>query len=339
MRAFILLTLIFFSMTAKSQTIEEKFKLALSLQAEKEYGKSNKHLIDLYSTNDMKELVCLNLAKNYLAIGNWKQANKYSTECIEMKGEYSKEAAIVKGNALHQENRVEEEEQLYCEMLKQYPDNYNINLYLAMLYSEKPDNSLMTGRQFYKTIKCDPLNRAAHFLAAQYDMEARHYIQSILSDYFQLMISPNPQSVKKIQIKLAKTGNVRDAMQDVIYNSDSTASETDIQLYWAMAFLSDLDKCDVYEENQLEDPECFINNSKTLIARVCESAYCQEDREKWTHADYYLNFFGSLLRNDMLDEFLYYALIKSYPEVGEYIYGINKENLTKFASFIDKFFN
>jgi len=339
MRAFILLILIFFSMNAKSQTVEEKFRLALQLQADKEYGKSNKHLIDLYSTNDMKDLVCLNLAKNYLAIGNCKQAEKYASECIDLKSEYGKEAAIVKGTVLHQEGRVEEEEKLYIDMLSKYPNDYNINLYLAMLYSEKPDNSLTAGKQFYKTIKCNPVNRAAHFLASQYEQESRHYIQCLLADYFQLMISPNPQSVKKIQALLTRTRNVRDAMQDVIYNNDTTASETDIQLYWAMAFLSDLEKCDVVQESQLDDPECFIENTRNLIIKICESATCKETKDEWTHSDFYLDFFNKVLKNDLLDEFMYFSLIKSYPDIDDYIYGISKEKLTEFASFLDNYFN
>ncbi len=338
MRAFILLLVIFFSMEAKSQTAEEKLKIALQYQAEKEYGKSNKQLIDLYSTNDMKELVCLNLAKNYLAIGNYRQASKYSSECLDMKGDYSREAAIVKGTVLHQEGRVEEEESLYNSLLSRFPNDYNINLYLAMLYSEMPGNSVMTGKQFCKTIKCGPFNRAAHFLISQYELQQRHFIQCLMSDYFQLMISPNQQSVRKIQQLISQNRNVRDAMQDVIYNNDSTASDTDIQLYWAMAFLSDTQKCEADTENLLDNAECFIENSRNLIIKICESATCNENRDEWTHSDFYLDFFCSLLQNDLLDEFLYYTLIKSYPDISYYIYGISKESLTNFASFVDEYF-
>lgn len=338
MRTIIILCLMAFSMMANAQTVEDKMKLALKLQNEKEYGKSNKQLLDLYSTNDLKELVCLNLAKNYLAIGNYKNAEKYAYECVLQKGEYDKDASIILGNVYHQDGKIEEEEKLYLEMLAKYPKNYNLNLYLSMLYSEQSNKANLTGKCFYKTIKCDPLNRYGHYVLAHYEEQSRHYIQSILSYYFQLMISPHENGVKKIQKLIDSNRNVTDALQESLYDQSEEVSETDMQLYWAMAFLPEYSGCERDEETQLPDAECFIENSRELIIKICESATCNRVEEERTHSDFYLDFFQNLLKNDLLDEFLYYTLFKTYPDIMYYFDEMSSDRLMEFANFLEKYF-
>lgn len=338
MRAFITIILILFAMTAKSQSAGEKMKIALQLQEEKEYGKSNKHLLDLYSTNDYKELVCLNLSKNYLAIGNHKLADKYASECMNINGDYVKDAAIIKGRLLDYDGNLEEEERLYSNMLEKYPNDYTLNLLKASIIYDMPNRRSEAGRLFYKTIKCEPLNQGAHYIIAINEEKSRHYIQSILACYFQLLIAPKPITVMKIQNIMKKNRKVSDAMQEVIYSSDSTASETDIQLYWAMAFLPELDACETDSDTQLDDPECFIDNSISLLEKICESVAANSNEQERTLSDFYVDFFSKMLNSNMIEEYLFYSLMNTYKNLSEYIPGISKERMNKFADFLEEYF-
>lgn len=338
MRTIISIILILFAMTAKSQPAGEKMKSALQLQSEKEYVKSNKILIDLYSSNDFKELVCLNLAKNYVELGNYKLADKYSGECLAIKGEYSKDAAVIKGRMLDYQGKLDEEEKLYREILARYPKDYTINLLLAALIDDMPNRKNEAGRIFYKTIKCEPLNQGAHYVIAINEEKARHYVQSLLANYFQLLTNPKPTTVLKIQTIMKNTRKVTDAMQEVIYSTDTTASETDTQLYWAMAFLPELEKCESDEDTQMDDPECFIENSIAILEKVCESVTVNQNEEERTASDFYVDFFSNVLKNNMIEEYLFYALMNTYKDLYYYIPGISKERMNKFADFLEEYF-
>lgn len=329
--------LIFFSMTVKSQTAEEKMRLALKFQEEKEYGKSNKHLIDLYSTNDMKELVCLNLAKNYLAISNEKLAEKYATECIDIRGDYSKEASLIKGWILESNEQYDEAAVLYDKMLERFKDNYDLLLAKAYLYCQQPEKQKERCRAFHKAIKCEPLNVKTHSLIANYEYSKRHYTQAILAELFAMIAHPGKVSVKKID-EIYKNRQIKDAMQDVIYGNENEVSETETEMYWAMAFIPELEKCEMEYDREMPDAECFIDNTKELVDKICTSVATCKIEEERTHSDFYVDFFSQLMRNDLMDEFLYYVLMTSYANVYEYIPGMSKARMNRFADFLEEYF-
>lgn len=335
MRAFILLLVIFFSMTAKSQTVEEKMRLALQLQEQKEYAKSNKHLIDLYSTNDLKELVCLNLAKNYFEIGNCKMAKKYASECIAGKGQYSKEAAIIKGSVLNKEKNYDEEEKLYNEILKLFPNDYDILYCQAVRISEQRPNE--AGVEFYKTIKSNPLNRGMHWVIAEFEESRRHYAQCLLAEYFQMLTAPNIQSIKRID-RITKNRGIKDAMQQVLYSSDTITGKTENELFWAMAFIPDLEKCEISEDTQLPDAECFIDNCHEFLEKVCQSVTTNKNENERSSSDFYVDFFNNLLSNNMLDEYLYFVMIGAYTDINDYIPNMSKDRMNRFADFLEEYF-
>lgn len=335
MRTLITIILILFSITAKSQTVEEKMRLALKLQEENEYAKSNKHLIDLYSTNDMKDLVCLNLAKNYYKIGNCRLANKYASECMNFDSPYAVDAATIKGEILHMEGKFSEEESLYNTMLAKYSDNYELLLHKALVVNELRPSEC--GKQFYKCITQDPQNVKTHYLIANLEKGKRHYTQALLAMYFEMLTAPNYRCINNIE-KIFKSRDIKDALQDVLYSADTIAGRTDRELFWAMAFISDLDKCEISDESQLPDAECFIDNSKLFMEKICQSVMPNMNNEETTYSDYYVDFFSKLLENNMFEEYMYYVLIGAYPDISDYISGMSKERINKFADFLEDYF-
>jgi predicted nuclease of restriction endonuclease-like (RecB) superfamily len=62
----------------------------------------------------------------------------------------------------------------------------------------------------------------------------------------------------------------------------------------------------------------------------------RQKRMRYDDEDFYVDFYAKLMENNMLDTFLYYCLIKIYPNVSEEIKGVTKEKMLEFAKVLEE---
>ena len=99
-----------------------------------------------------------------------------------------------------------------------------------------------------------------------------------------------------------------------------------------MFFLTDLEKISL--NDSLPNLQKFVKNSRRFLEDVAVIGLTHR-KTGYFYEDFYVDFFAKLMENNLLDTFLYYCLIKIYPNVSEEIHGVTKEKMLKFAEILE----
>lgn len=332
MKKILTICLILLSFSALAQTSEEKMKLAMQLAEEGKFNESNKHLIDLYSTNYMRDLVCYNLSVNYFNMKNYIKAEKFATESIKMNSSYALQATVIKGKCLSINRKYYDEEELYQKMIQKYPKEFLLHNLLGYNYI-KQSKTDKAEEEFQKSVKLNPFGSEAHLALGNINKDKELLINSLLCYYYFLMTEPNTTRTLEFVRKIGEEMNFKETDRVIAQKTakPENLSKEENDLIWAMLFINSLKTTKLTDENKIPEMKTFVENSKSLITNITESIETFEG----FYEEFYVQFFSKMLKDNMLNEFLYYSLINIYEDLSESIHGVTKDKMLKFADFLE----
>ena len=279
-----------------AQTLKE----AIALQNAGNLVESNQKLTDLYALHFMEDFVCWQLSSNYYRLGDIKKAERFADQAMRDGNKYVLQAGVIKAMCLGIRNQ--KSEQLYL---------------LERL-----------AKAFTSEAKANP---TIHLLFATLNNERQLYIHAFLAYYMHLFTAPANGKETVIAINdLMNRRDINSVIEEKTAN-DTKLTKEDSDLIWGMLLITELKTCATDSESGLPDVDNFVENSKTLITSICKSI---EDC-KGFYEEFYVAFYQKLIKDDMLDAFLYYSLANTYPEIGGTIQGMTKEKMTGFADWLE----
>lgn len=314
----------------------ETLKNAITLQSEGRIEESNQKLTDLYALDYMTDYVCWQLATNYYNIGNYKKAERFAGEAMTEGSKYILQAGIIKAMCLGTRGKTDQELELLEKLAKSFPDKAQAHFSLGICLWN--NNTLQRANdELHKAIKIDKLNPSMHLRIAYINNSQQFYIQAFMAYYIYLFINPVTYSKQTIATlnEIMSQRNVNPIIEEKTANDD-LLSKQDSDLTWAMLFLKELKTCETDSVSGLPDVDNFVDNSKSLINSICESI---EEKEGF-YEEFYVDFFQKLIKENMLDAFLYYCLTDAYKEqLNTAIPGMSKEKMNKFADWLEQNLN
>jgi hypothetical protein len=277
-------------------------KEAIALQSEGKLAESNQKLTDLYALHFMEDYVCWQLSNNYYRIGDIKKAERFAGEAMGEGSKYVLQAGIVKALCLGIREKPDEELQLLERLAVTYPNeakaNPTMHLLIASLNADKHlyINSLLA---YYMYLFANPVTYGKQTIIAIYDLMSRRDVNSVIEE---------------------KTVN------------SSQLTKEELDLIWGMLFITELKTPAIDSESELPDVDNFVNKSRSLLTNICNSI---ENRQGF-YEEFYINFYDKLLKDNMLDAFLYYSLSDAYPDsLNSAIPGMTKEKMEAFADWLE----
>ena len=331
----ILLIALFLTLTFSgfAQSDADKLKQALELLEKGSFNESNELLIPLYSKNYMKDLVCYNISLNFFNLNNFTKAEKYANESVEMNTAYSMQAAVIKGKCLNIKGKFSEEEKFYRKMTDKFPKEFLFhNLLADNLLRQKKYNE--ASEELKKSILLDKFGASSHYKLGKIEEGNENFSKSMLCYYYFLMCSKDSSQQKETILSIAKIMNFNEFDRVI---SEKTSNENisleEINISSLMFFLTDLEKISL--NDSLPDLQKFVKNSRRFLEDVAVMGLTHR-KTGYFYEDFYVDFFAKLMENNMLDTFLYYCLIKIYPNVSEEIHGVTKEKMLKFAEILEE---
>ncbi len=330
-----LLTALFITLTfcGFAQSDADKLKQALELLEKGSFNESNELLIPLYSKNYMKDLVCYNISLNFFNLNNFTKAEKYANESVEMNTAYSMQAAVIKGKCLNIKGKFSEEEKFYRKMTDKFPKEFLFHNLLAdnLLRQKKSEAA---AEELKKSISLDRFGESSHYKLGKIEEENENFATSMLCYYYFLMCSKNSGQRKETILSMAKIMNFNEFDRVI---SEKTSNENipleESNMCAMMFFLTDLEKISL--NDSLPDLQKFVKNSRRFLEDVAVMGLTHR-KTGYFYEDFYVDFFAKLMENNLLDTFLYYCLIKIYPNVSEEIHGVTKEKMLKFAEILEE---
>jgi len=278
-----------------AQTLKE----AIALQSEGSLAESNQKLTDLYALHFMEDFVCWQLSNNYYHIGDIKKAERFANEAMRDGSKYVLQAGVIKALCLGIRNQKSEQLHLLERLAKAFP------------YDAKANPSI-------------------NLLIASLNNERQLYIHAFLAYYMHLFTSPANGKETIIAINdLMSRRNVNTIIDEKTANPSQLTKE-DNDLIWGMLFINELKTCTTNSESELPDVDNFIANSKMLITSICNSI----EEKKGFYEEFYVDFYDKLLKDNMLDAFLYYSLSYTYTDINKKI-PMSKEKMTAFADWLE----
>ncbi|MCR5454271.1 MAG: hypothetical protein K6F33_04730 [Bacteroidales bacterium] len=337
MKQLFVLILVLASMAASAQKDNaETLKEAMALQSQGQLTQSNQKLTDLYALRYMTDYVSWQLATNYYNIGNYKKAERFANEAMTEGSHYVLQAGIIKAMSLGMRNKPDQELQLLQRLAEHFPNEASSHFSLGIcLWNNNQTQS--ANAELHKAILLDKANPSMHLRIAYINNAQQLYIQAFLAYYTYLFTNPVTYGKQTI-ITLSEIMNQRNVnpIIDIKTANDALLTKEDNDLIWAMLFLKELKTCETDSESGLPDVDNFVDNSRKLIKSVCESI----EEKQGFYEEFYVNFFQKLLKDNMLDAFLYYCLIDTYQDdLNSAIPGISKEKMESFADWLEVNFN
>lgn len=284
--------------TDKNKMLQE----AIALQNDGKISESNKIFSALYAMHYMTDYVCYNMASNYYKLKDYKRAERFANEAATDGSGYILQATLVKSDCMYANNQKDIALQLLTEVA-----------------------------QKYKNIATPQL----HLRIAHYNNEKQLYIHAFLAYYMCLFIQHQTHGTQLIGIinQIMNTHDVNNIIDEKTA-LDSKLTKEDCDLIWAMLFLKDLTQCSINQDTKLPEMQIFVENSKSLITNICESI----DDKTGFYEEYYINFYNKILKDNMIDEFLYYCLVDTYPNIGDVIENMTSNKMNSFADWLEKNF-
>ncbi|MBQ3656425.1 MAG: hypothetical protein II956_06195 [Bacteroidales bacterium] len=333
MRGLLIAVFLLLTFSVFAQSDADKLKQGLELLEKGNFTESNELLIPLYSKNYMKDLVCYNISVNYFNLKNFVKAEKYAGESVEMNTAYSMQAAVIKGKCLSISGKVQEEEKFYLKMSEKYPKEFLFHNLLAdnLLRQKKYDRA---GEELKKSILLDKFGAAAHYKLGKIEEQNENLSKSLLCYYYFLMCSKDSRQLAEIISSISKIMNFNEIDRVI---SEKTSNENialeEINMSSLMFFLTDLEKFSL--KDSLPNLQKFVKNSISFLTNVSVMGLTHR-KTGFFYEDFYVDFYAKLMENNMLDTFLYYCLIKIYPNVSEEIKGVTKEKMLEFAKVLEE---
>lgn len=332
MKKLLTFALIFLSFSVLAQNNREEYiKKAIQLADEGKLEESNKLFIDLYPSNDLHDLVCYNLSVNYFNLNNFARAEKYATECLNLKSGYMMQAAIIKGKCLNKRGLLADEANLYKKMIEKYPKEFIYhNLLARNLVMQKQGDK--AEQELQESIKLNMFGSEAHLELGNVNNERQLYIHSLLSYYFFLMTEPKTYRTREIIAKIAEImnfGEVDRVIAEKTANPEKLSKE-DNDLIWSLLLINNLKKVRTDKDTDLPEMKVFVDNSIDIIKNIVESV----ENPEGFYEEFYVEFFRKVLEHYNLDGLLYYSLVDVYENIAEAIPGVTKTKMENLANFL-----
>ena len=275
---------------------------AIALQNDGKITESNKIFSALYAMHYMTDYVCYNMASNYYRLKDYKRAERFANEAASDGSEYILQATLVKAACMDVNNQKDKALDLLIEVARKFKNKATPTLHLRIAYCNN---------------------------------EKQLYIHAFLAYYMCLFMQHQTHGAQLVGIinQIMNTHDVNNIIDEKTA-LDSKLTKEDSELIWAMLFLKELTPCNVNQDSKLPNMEIFVENSKSLLTNICESI----DEKNGFYEEYYVNFFDKILKDNMIDEFLYYCLVDTYPNIGEVIENMTSNKMNEFADWLEKNF-
>lgn len=270
------------------------------------------------------------LSLSYLALHDYQNASKYSTEVINSGNkQLSSGAYAVKSEALAEMNKVDEAISLLQEGLIKNGDEYLLHFNLALNYYKKGDIDKTLGH-VKKAIDLDKSHSGAFLLNAYALNDKGLWVQSILSFQMFLLLEPDSKRSKSafeemLNIMLIKTAEEpvqRSFIQQQMMRSkpDTTPQSNKLPpltieeglnrnlVYQAITSTLDSLKNTAEEHN---DFTRFKTVNKEIIKVLLNESKGDKEGIFWT---FYIPFFSHIAESEYYDTFCRYISVSYFPE-------------------------
>lgn len=292
------------------------------------------------------------MALSYLAMRDFENASKYSTEVINANDkQLSPGAYAVKSEALVETGKIDEALALLYEGLSKFGDEYLLHFNMAVNYYKKGDRD-KTLEHVKKAIDVDKSNSGAFLLYAYALNDKGLWVQSILSMQMFLLLEPDSKRSKNAfeemlqTMRLKKTGKPveRSFIQQQMMRSGAATSLLSEEIpplsiedglnrnlvYQAITTTLDSLRATPVEENEYMQFKT-VNRS---IMKVLQKESLGTSREGvfWT---FYVPFFSHIEQSNFYDTFCRYISVSYYPESLEW-WQKNPEAAENFVIWFEK---
>lgn len=270
------------------------------------------------------------LSLSYLALQDYQNASKYSTEVINAKDkQLSTGAYAVKSEALAGMDKVEEAIALLQEGLIKNGDEYLLHFNLALNYYKK-GNSETTLQHVKKAIDLDKSHSGAFLLNAYALNDNGLWVQSILSFQMFLLLEPDSKRSKSAFEEMLNTMRVKTAEEPVqrsFIQQQMTRNRPDIAptpdkippltieeglnrnfVYHAITTTLDSLKNSPGEK---DDFTLFKTVNKEIMKVLIRESKGAKEGVLWT---FYVPFFSHIAESEYYDTFCRYISVSYFPE-------------------------
>lgn len=334
----ILLIIILFAMAGKTfcqdqENLASTLKIAVNLSDEGKFKESNDKLITLLQKDYMKDLVSYNLSVNYFKLKDYAKAQKYAQSVMDMNSDYSLHASVILGKCLNISKKYAEERKAYDRAAQKFPNEYLPHYCKAKSYAdEKKTNEAYLS--YIEAIKRYNFGADLHFDLAQTLYNDELYIHSALAYCFFMLTEPKSARTALAINKLTTIMNVNDADRIIAQKTAKQADPKDEDLISSLLFINGLQKIQIPQNQILPSAEPFIKNLKSLLKDVSESI----TERNGFYEEFYVKFFDNMLKDNMIDEYLYFVLNAQYDDIQDIIPNMTRDRLIHFADWLQKYF-
>lgn len=334
----ILLIIILFAMAGKTfcqgqENLASTLKIAVNLSDEGKFKESNDKLITLLQKDYMKDLVSYNLSVNYFKLKDYAKAQKYAQSVMDMNSDYSLHASVILGKCLNISKKYIEERKAYNCAAQKFPNEYLPYYCKAKSFTDEKKNN-EAYLSYIEAIKRYNFGADLHFDLAKTLYNDELYIHSALAYCFFMLTEPKSARTALVINKLTTIMNVNDADRIIAQKTAKQNDPKDEDLISSLLFINGLQKIQIPQNQILPPVEPFIKNLKSLLKDVSESI----TERNGFYEDFYVKFFDNMLKDNMIDEYLYFVLNAQYDDIQEFIPNMTRDSLIHFADWLQKYF-
>lgn len=270
------------------------------------------------------------LSLSYLALQDYQNASKYSTEVINSKDkQLSTGAYAVKSEALAEMNKVDEAIALLQEGLIKNGDEYILHFNLALNYYNK-GNKEKTLQHVKKAIDLEKSHSGAFLLNAYALNDQGLWVQSILSFQMFLLLEPDSKRSKTafeemmhiMRIKTAEEPVQRSFIQQQMTRNKPSTAPTPEKIP-PLTSEDGLNRNLVYEaitttldslknsSGEKDDFTLFKTVNKKIMQVLIQESKGAKEGVLWT---FYIPFFSHIAESEYYDTFCRYISVSYFPE-------------------------
>lgn len=327
---FLALILCFTTLSAQNNIntyIEEGIAYHDNGEYDKALAAYNKALIlDPQST-----VVNYEMALSYFKKKDYKNTIARADMIIDKKDDNLVNAYLIKGSALDMMGKVKESIKLFEKAIRKFPNNYLLHYNLALNHY-KLNQMAEAHENVIKAIDNNPNHGSSHWMLANIESAKSNTVQSLLANYYFLLLEPNSSRSLEAYTMLRKNsgGNVTQDKDNAI-TINISMSDDDDPFSAAAIMLGLMGASNMLSENANKTAEeLFVENTDSFFQVLGE---LKKEKSKGLYWNFYVPFFYDLAKSDHLETYCMY-ISQSGNEKAETWLVENEEKLAAFATWI-----
>ncbi len=276
------------------------------------------------------------IAYTYQILNNLKNTIKYCNRVIRLKSTRIIEAYILKGSALDYLGKQKKSTRLYCQAIKQYPNNYLLEYNLGITYHNR--SKLADAEIHYiKSMEIDRLQPSSHYMLGILMNDRGDRVKSMLSLYFFLLLEPNTERSADALNLLTDLWQKNLEVNPLTPNSAIITYNPNKE---SIAFNAiDLAVSSIYARNsglnrpKQNDYEFLISNTLSLFSLLGDYNNTTS-QEPW--GTQYIKIFKDLATANLVEPFCYYISSSNDDMLLNGWLELNKEKIDIFSNWVNQ---